>query len=515
MVGAHLELDRGHMRTSSQFGRRFAEFARPITPVLGLALGLATSGCVADPGDAVTSETSSDLTLRAQLQLDALGEVGQIQTGTVCADTGGRRCFAHAHATADGYVVSHATPQGLGPTELQSAYKIPTAIHGTPTVAIVDAYGYPQLETDLAQYRTQYGLPACTTANGCLKVVNQTGGSTLPAAPPANDDWTLETALDIDMVSAACPSCKILVVQATDSQGNGLDIAQNTAATLGATVISNSWGGPEQQGVSLAGEEVYFNHPNIAVFVSAGDNGYNDSGQGPDYPATSAYVIAVGGTKLVKDASARGWSETAWTSGGSACSLSITKPGYQTNSGCQFKATTDIAAVGDPQTGVAVYNSRNGGWTVVGGTSASSPLIASIFAATGNGAQTSGQFVKDNAAKLYDVTSGSNGTCANAILCTAGTGWDGPTGYGTPNAGVLVVGGGTGSGSGSDSGSGSGSDPGTGVDGTGGGGTPGAGSTDDNAVIGGCAAGGGTSSGLASLVIMGLVGGAARRRRRR
>jgi uncharacterized protein (TIGR03382 family) len=471
--------------------------ARTITPLLGFAMGLVPSACV-EP----TGETEDDLT--ALTTLDQIRD-GEIQTGSVC-NGGAKRCFAHVHATAEGFVHPAAAPAGFGATDLQAVYKVPTTITGTPTVAIVDAYGYTALESDLAQYRTQYGLPPCTSASGCLKIVNQTGTATpLPAQPPTTDDWTIETALDVDMASAACPKCKILVVQATDDQGDGLDVAQNAAATLGATVISNSWGGPEQAGQSLDGEEVYFDHPNIAVFVSAGDDGYNDAGQGPDYPGTSSHVIAVGGTHLVKDASTRGWTETAWTSGGSACSLSITKPAYQTNSGCQFKATTDIASVGDPQTGVAVYNSRNGGWTVVGGTSASSPFVAAIFAATGNGTQTSGQFVKDNAAKLYDVTSGKNGTCTNAILCTAGVGWDGPTGYGTPNATALVAAA-TGTGSGSDTGSGAGSD--NGIDG---GGTTTPGDTNTSSeVSGGCSTTGGGSS-VGAL----LIGLAALRRRRR
>ena len=333
----------------------------------------------------------------AELTLDAVGAL-DIQTGAVCAP-GPHRCFAHVHADVTGHVLTHVAPQGFGATELQTVYKIPTTtVATTPTIALVDAYGYATLEADLGVYRQQYGLPACTIANGCLSIVNQTGQSSpLPVAPPATDDWTIETALDVDMASAACPSCKILVVQATDNPGDGLYVGQNSAATLGATVISNSWGGPEQPNTSLAGEEPYFDHAGIATFVSAGDDGYDDAGQGPDYPGTSAYVIAVGGTHLVKDTSTRGYTETAWTSGGSACSLSIAKPAYQTNTGCAFKATTDIAAVGDPQTGVAVYNSKNGGWTVVGGTSASSPLIAAIFAATGNGNQTSGQFVKSSA----------------------------------------------------------------------------------------------------------------------
>src|SRR5262249_47475541 len=168
------------------------------------------------------------------------------------------------------------------------------------------------------------------------------------------------------------------------------------------------------------------------IFVAAGDAGYDDqlgpaAQQGPGYPATSAHVIAVGATHLVKaPGTARGWAETVWSAttanptsaGGSACSLSILKPPYQTSSPCTFKATADIAAVGDPATGVAVYdtNGTNKGWINVGGTSASSPFVAGIFAATGNATQASGQFIANNVAKLWDVTSGSNGTCDGKTL---------------------------------------------------------------------------------------------------
>ncbi|HTR51000.1 MAG TPA: S53 family peptidase [Kofleriaceae bacterium] len=441
-------------------------------------------------------------------RLDPVRHVTDVPTGAVCGG-GALRCFAHVHATEDGHVKAYAAPQGWGPADLQSAYGIDAA-HvvptTTPTVAVVDAYGYASLESDLAAYRAQYGLPACTTANGCLKIVNQSGQTTpLPGPPPSGDDWTIETALDVDMVSAACPSCKIVVVQATDDQGSGLFVANDVPSTLGATVVSNSWGGPEQSGSSVSAYETYFNHAGVAVFVSAGDDGYDDGGQGPDYPATSQYAIAVGGTNLQKSANTRGWTETAWTSGGSACSLSVPKPSYQTSTSCTYKATTDIAAVADPQTGVAVYN--NGGWTVVGGTSAASPLVAAIWAATGNGAQTSGSYVMQHASIFNDVTSGSNGNCGN-VLCNAGTGWDGPTGYGTPNATALAalnVTTGTGSGSGSGSGSGTG---GSGE----GSGTNGGGISEDggNDVVGGCAAGGG-SAGFAMVLALGFL--IARRRR--
>jgi MYXO-CTERM domain-containing protein len=229
-------------------------------------------------------------------------------------------------------------------------------------------------------------------------------------------------------------------VQADDNS-EGLFIAQKTAVDLGATVISNSWGAPEEPGTPsslIARTEAYLDQP-VAIFAAAGDRGYNDGGEGPDYPATSAHVIAVGGTRLLPVSNARGWLETAWSNGGSACSLSIPKPAYQTTSPCAFKATADIAAVGDPASGVSVYNARTGGWIIAGGTSASSPLVASIYAATGNGAQTSGAFLGANTGKLNDVTLGNNGTCGSmTVLCNAGVGWDGPTGYGTPNGVALL-----------------------------------------------------------------------------
>ena len=424
------------MRTPQRFAAGFGMLAGISRLALGLMMGLVPS-CALDEGsfsdDAVTS---GDL---------AAPDGEEVASESVCTQ-GPIRCHAHVRTSKAGLrITSHAAPMGLGPADLQDAYKINPAstVTSRPVVAIVDAYGYTALESDLAKYRSQYGLPPCTIASGCLKVVNQTGQVTpLPANPPATDDWTVETALDVDMVSAACPLCRILVVQATNNLGDGLYVAQNAAAALGPTVISNSWGGPEQPNTSLAAQEAYFVHPSIAIFVAAGDDGYNDAGMGPDYPGTSTHVIAVGGTKLVRDTSPRGWSETAWTKGGSACSLSIPKPAYQTKSPCAFKATTDIAAVGDPATGLAVYNAANGGWMVIGGTSASAPFVAALFAATGNGAQSTGAFIGANASKLFDVTTGSNGTCpAGSLLCNAAVGWDGPTGYGTPNAALLTRGG--------------------------------------------------------------------------
>lgn len=453
-------------------------------------VGLFASGCIDGLGSAGEADDRDRVQTGAQMLLDPVAAT-DVPTASVCSPTSGAyQCFAHIRATSLGRAQAFAAPAGFGAKDLQAAYRIPQVIAGTPTIAIVVAYGYPQLESDLATYRSQYGLPACTVGNGCLKIVNQAGAtSPLPPPPPPNDDWTLETALDVDMASAACPACKLLVVQADDNIGNGLVLGQAAAAELGASVISNSWGGPEQPGQSLVGLEKLFDQPGVAIFAAAGDNGYNDDGRGPDYPATSAHIIGVGGTSLVKDGSARGFSETAWARGGSACSLSIPKPVYQTNSGCNFKATADVAAVGNPQTGVAVYNANNGGWVVIGGTSAASPFVAGIFAATGQGGQVSGAFLKANADKLYDVTSGSNGTCPSPILCNAGVGWDGPTGYGTPNASLFVVGG-----------------PGGPI-------RPGLLEGEDRDVVGGCTAGGARSGFMVALALAGIVW--SRRRGRR
>ncbi|HTR55323.1 MAG TPA: S53 family peptidase [Kofleriaceae bacterium] len=385
----------------------------------------------------------------ARVKLDPFR--GGSHTGAVCSGPG-VRCLAHVVVDDTGSIRPAAAGEGWVPQDLWNAYQIDPNITTTPTVAIVDAYGYQNLESDLATYRAQFGLPACTVANGCFTVLNQSGKtSPLPAEGGPSDDWTLETALDVDMVSAACPLCRIVVVQATNE--NGLFTAQTVAASAKPTVISDSWAGPEQGDESSM--EQYFNHPGIAQFGSSGDDGWDDGGQGPMYPSTSAYVIAVGGTSLYSDSSARGFSEAAWAMAGSSCSNSIPKPSYQSNTSCTHRASADISAVADPQTGVIIYNAANGGWLIMGGTSAAAPIVASIFAETGNGAATAAQIAQAASSVLFDVTSGSNGSCGN-VLCNAGTGWDGPTGYGTPSASALTGGSMTGSGGGGGGGSGGG-----------------------------------------------------------
>ena len=343
------------------------------------------------------------------------------------------------HALAAAAVTPNATPSGYGPTDLRSAYKLTAAGSAASTVAIVDAYDDPNAESDLAAYRTQFGLPACTTANGCFKKVNG-NGATSPL-PTGNTGWAGEISLDIQMVSAICPNCHILLVEAASSSNTNLYKAEDTAYASGAKFISNSWGGSESS--SETSSDTHFNHPGVAITVSTGDNGY-----GTEYPATSQYVTAVGGTSLTTSTNARGWSETAWSGAGSGCSGDETKPTAQAGvtTGCTRRAVADVSAVADPNTGVAVYQTYGGsGWTVYGGTSVAAPIIASVYALAGapGASDLAGKYPYAHPASLWDVTSGTNGTCTTAVLCTAGAGWDGPTGLGTPNGTAAFASGGT------------------------------------------------------------------------
>jgi subtilase family serine protease len=292
----------------------------------------------------------------------------------------------------------------------------------------VDAYDDPNAEADLGVYRSQFGLPACTTANGCFRKVDQRGGTTYPRS---NGGWAQEISLDVDMVSAICPNCHILLVEADSNAFANLSAAVDEAATLGANAISNSYGGNEYS--SETSDQSHYNHPGKAVTVSSGDNGY-----GVEFPAASQYVTAVGGTHLTRSSGGRGWTETVWSGAGSGCSAYISKPSWQTDSGCSKRTVADVSADADPNTGVAVYDSLRyqgrSGWLVFGGTSVASPIIASVYALAGNeGSINYGSYPYSHTGSLFDVTSGSNGNCGGSYLCTAKVGYDGPTGIGTPN----------------------------------------------------------------------------------
>jgi hypothetical protein len=367
----------------------------------------------------------------------------------VCAPAtraGIAHCLAEIVTDAKGTALASAAtlPPGYGPADLQNAYNLGSAVSAGggagKTVAIVDAYHDPNAEADLGVHRSTYGLPACTTANGCFKQVNQNGATSLP--PATDGGWSQEISVDLDIVSATCPGCQILLVEANSARYGDLGTAVDTAAGLGANAISNSYGGSEF-GASFWGPgetsyDSYYNHPGINVTVSSGDSGY-----GVEYPAASPYVTAVGGTSLTKSSSnTRGWSETAWSGAGSGCSAYEQQPSWQRiPSGCTNRSVADVSAVADPNTGVAVYDSLayNGasGWMVFGGTSVASPIAASVDAlsSTFRGLD----FPYASPSQFIDVVGGSNGSCSVFWECNAAAGYDGPTGMGTPDGAGSVT----------------------------------------------------------------------------
>ncbi|MEV4453443.1 MULTISPECIES: S53 family peptidase [Streptomyces] len=334
-----------------------------------------------------------------------------------------------------------SAPPGYGPADIRSAYQLPRGVGRGQTVAIVNAFDNPNAESDLAVYRRTFKLPPCTTANGCFRKINQNGGSTpLPPTQPPGEDWALETALDTDAVSAACPDCKILLVEANDDTFGNLLTAVQQARLQGAKFISMSWVDPNGENpVQPTLDQIYFNFPGIAFVAASGDSGFK-----VHWPAASQYVTGAGGTRLDRvrrpvpgPQRLRGhWYESAWTGAGSGCSQFQPKPPWQTDTLCLNRTVADVSAVADPGTGLAVYDTfQVGGWVVVGGTSLSSPLIAASYALAG----TPGPNDRPNSypyahrRKFWDITQGSNGSCGGTYLCTAVLGYDGPTGVGTPN----------------------------------------------------------------------------------
>ena len=380
---------------------------------LSCLLLLATSACALDQReDPITTMTADEIAVSSHAR--------------VCSEAGAGEAACHARVLVDasGTPIANATPAGLGPSQLRAAYQITSTGASTTVMAIVDAFGYPNAESDLATYRSTFGLPPCTTANGCFRKVDQRGGASFPRT---NIGWDQESALDLDMASAICPSCQLLLVEADSSSNANLSAAVNEAASLGAHVISNSYGGSESNSTSF---EAAYDHPGIAITASSGDSGF-----GVQFPASSPHVTAVGGTSLTTAANARGWTETAWSGAGSGCSTVYAKPAWQTDTGCAKRTVADVSAIADPNTGVAVFGPSTRGksaFLVFGGTSVAAPLIGAVYAVNG-GAVNFGSDPYAHLGALFDVTSGSNGTCSPSYLCTAGVGYDGPTGLGTPS----------------------------------------------------------------------------------
>jgi len=318
------------------------------------------------------------------------------------ADTGNCSVAINTNINPNG---NPATPSsmlaGLKPSDLQSRYVLPSANAGG-LVAIVDAYDDPTAETDLSVYRTTMGLPPCTTANGCFRKLNETGTS--GSYPLADTGWSTEIGLDLDMVSAACPHCKIALVEANSSSLTDLGMSVNTAALLHPRAISNSYYAPETP--DETNFEKYYTHSGMVITVSSGDE------SAAFYPAASPHVMSIGGTTLSGKPGA--WTEQPWSSDGHGCSKYLAAPSWQ-HTACSTRSTVDLAAVADPQTGVTMFSSSAGGWVVAGGTSVGAPLIAAAYALSSNPSYLSYPYGHRSA--FYDVGL---------------PGFDYPTGLGTP-----------------------------------------------------------------------------------
>ena len=332
-------------------------------------------------------------------------------------------------------------PAAGTPAYLQQAYDLgylsQTGGRGD-TVAIVDAYDDPAAESDLGTFRSTSGLAACTTGNGCFRKVNQSGAAS--PLPAADRGWQEEISLDLDAVSALCPNCHILLVEATSTMSTDMTAAMQTAAALGARQVSDSWS--VSSSLPPGGS---YTLPGAAVVAATGDHGYPGAGV-DNYPAAFAGVTAAGGTSLSPASNGqggRGFAESAWSlsngwGASSGCDVRLPKPLYQSDSGCTGRAYADVSADADPATGLKVYDSGNGGWLLMGGTSLASPLIAAYYAITGLSATTP-QWAYTSSALLNDPASGSSGSCAQNILyiCNAGVGYDGPTGVGSISGAVV------------------------------------------------------------------------------
>jgi subtilase family serine protease len=416
---------------------------------------------VAQPQVASTPATStaSATALAAQVRQE-------VRSGTLLHNHGVHRacatCQAEVVTTAPGSTtpLSTALPAGYGPSDLAAAYNLPSSSTSTTTIAIIDAGVDGNLASDLATYRSTYGLPACTVANACLKLENYTGGAQ-PApqksgqGAAAEEDIAVETALDMDMASAACSSCHLMEISVpwqageTDSNTSTGEFAQAvaTAASAGAKAISISYGYSETTTNTKGTDLADFNKPGVAITVSTGDSGFN-GGTHQSWPSDLPTVVAVGGTTLNGPGS-----ETAWSGGGSGCETAFTaatgQPAAVTADCKNHRAAADVSADADPNTGLAVYDTyapsshQPNNWIVVGGTSASAPFIGGLFARAGNLTSVNGPntLYAAAASNFNDIKSGNNeeeDSCSrysgvSQKVCNAGTGWDGPTGIGSPH----------------------------------------------------------------------------------
>jgi Subtilase family len=361
------------------------------------------------------------------------------------ASAGHMRCFVLYQplrgvnrASAAGPSARSTHPVGWGATTLEHAYGLPVSRQSHETVAVSIAFRTPNLGLYLRTYRAHYGLPACGQPSGCLRIVNQQGKANPLPQSGLGSGWDLEATLDVSMISAACPHCKILVVEASDTTDVDLAKTDDTAARLGATVISNSYG-QRENGLAMVFRGDY-HHPGHTVVASSGDFGYDAA----NFPANLSSVTAVGGTTLARAHTRRGFTERVWNdpnifgASSSGCSAYVAKPSWQHDAHCPGRTVADISAVA---ANVPIYNKAWGGWITVAGTSVAAPFVSGIYGLAGNAASLTPRHLYEHENNFFDVTLGNNSlvsgsaksACGADYLCQARKGYDAPTGLGTPD----------------------------------------------------------------------------------
>ena len=356
----------------------------------------------------------------------------RFQPNKLCRTAGTHQysCFVKLNAATRSAGRAAPDPAGWGAPALRDAYDL-TGPSADTTVAVIVAYDYPSAEADMNKYRAQFGLPACTSASGCFTKLNQNG----QAGPYPEQDygWGVEASLDLQMISTACPTCHIVLVEANQPTDRSLGRAETAAVNAGATVTNHSFGRIELTGTDT--QAALYDHPGVTAVASTGDFGYGPA----SFPASSPDVVAVGGTTLARSTTdPRGWTEKAWAYAGSGCSAYFGKVSGQTDTACHGRTDGDISAVAR---GLAIYNTSlpkaYKGWLMVDGTSASSPLVTGIIGASGSdGLRPADLYAEPGA--FNDVVGGSNGFCQGSYLCTAVPGYDGPTGLGTPEGSIPL-----------------------------------------------------------------------------
>ena len=320
-----------------------------------------------------------------------------------------------------GEIVALVGPNGCGKSTLLSGL---AGLRRLAAGSVTVAGHYPTAEADLAKYRKTFGLPPCTKASGCFTQINQNGET--GDYPRVDEGWSVEAALDLQMISAACPSCRLVLAEGNEATVGSLARATRAALDRGATVTNHSYGAQEYAAMKKVLDP--YTDKRATAVSATGDYGFTAA----SFPASVPQILSVGGTVLTRNSSPRGFAEKAWADGGSGCSGYFAKPAYQHDKACPKRTFGDVSAIAS---GLAVYNTTiprpYAGWLEVAGTSASSPFVAGLVGAAGGGGMRPGALYADHSA-LRDITQGSNGFCQGSYICTAREGYDAPTGWGTP-----------------------------------------------------------------------------------